>query len=597
MYCGQIDNKRRISDCRVLSVAVMVIFGSLVTGCGEMNKIAEFKQDYQVVWLDELDLSKGTIDWGSIRANKSVEGNALKIAQVEYSRGVGSHADSKLIIKINGGSQRFIAKVGVDDEVGQGRGSVSFTVTGDGRELFCSPIMKAGDKAVDINVDVRGIDRLELFIGSGNSINYDHANWVEGRFEVTGDMPVTFKRPREPAVILTPPSGPGPRINSAKVFGVRPGSPVLYTTAATGKRPMSFAAEGLPEGLSLNQEKGIITGKLLQEGDYQITLIAENQFGRASRVLTLKVGDKICLTPPMGWNSWNCWGAAIDQEKISNSARMMVETGLINHGWQYVNIDDCWMVKPDSDDPVLGGPTRSEDGMVLCNKNFPDMQGLIDYIHELGLKAGIYSSPGRWTCQSFEGSYEHELQDAEQYARWGVDYLKYDWCGYQLIAKDISREELMKPYLLMKSCLDRQNRDIVYSLCQYGTGEVWKWGKEAGGNCWRTTGDITDRWESMSRIGFSQDKCSLYGQPGHWNDPVMLVIGQVGWGPTLRETRLTPNEQYTHISLWCLLNSPLLIGCDLAALDDFTLSLLTNDEVLEVKQDPLGEQAVIVSVW
>jgi len=173
--------------------------------------------------------------------------------------------------------------------------------------------------------------------------------------------------------------------------------------------------------------------------------------------------------------------------------------------------------------------------------------------------------------------------------------LKYDWCGYGSIVRRPTLEQMKEPYVFMRMCLDRVDRDIVYSLCQYGMGEVWKWGAEVGGNCWRSTGDIVDTWGSMSGIGFAQDEMAPYASPGHWNDPDMLVVGKVGWGPNLRDSRLTPNEQYTHISLWCLLCSPLLIGCDLTQLDEFTLNLLTNDEVLEVSQDPLGQQARCVA--
>ena len=219
------------------------------------------------------------------------------------------------------------------------------------------------------------------------------------------------------------------------------------------------------------------------------------------------------------------------------------------------------------------------------------MKALADYAHSKGLKLGIYSSPGPKTCAGYEGSYEHEFQDAATFAEWGIDLLKYDWCSYRDIAADDSREELRKPYELMRQALDACGRDIVYSLCQYGMGEVSQWGAEVGGNYWRTTGDIVDTWASMSSIGFGQAGLEDYAGPGHWNDPDMLVVGQVGWGPDLHPTRLTKNEQVTHITLWSMLASPLLIGCDLAQLDDWTLALLTNPEVLEVSQDPLGRQA------
>ena len=545
----------------------------------------------KIVPLSDLDISKTQQGWGSPRKDLSVDGNPLRIGGQTFKRGLGTHADSLLYVQLDGGSRRFTATVGVDDE-GALPGTVEFRILGDGKELYKSGMMRRGDKAKQVDVDVSGVKMLVLTVNGGpDGINYDHADWAEAAFEVVGARPQTVDAPKEEAVILTPKPAPEPRINSAKVFGVRPGSPVLYAIAATGQRPMQFAAEGLPQGLSLDPANGQITGKTRQRGEYKITLTASNQLGKATRPLRLVVGDTIALTPPLGWNSWNCWGCAVDEQKIREAADAMVASGLADHGWQYINIDDCWMVKRNSNDPVVGGPTRDDCGRILTNDRFPDMKALTDYVHGRGLKMGIYISPGPWTCQEYEGSWQHEQLDAFRFAEWGFDYLKYDWCGYGSIARRPTLEQMKEPYLFMHLCLDRTDRDIVYSLCQYGMGDVWKWGAEVGGNCWRTTGDISDSWGSMSGIGFAQDDKAQYAGPGHWNDPDMLVVGKVGWGPTLHDTHLTPNEQYTHISLWCLLCSPLLIGCDLKQLDDFTLNLLTNDEVLEVNQDPLGEQA------
>lgn len=542
------------------------------------------------VWLSDLDISKTQQGWGDPQKDKSVDGNPLRIAGRTFDRGLGTHADSALYIKLAGGSRRFSAMVGLDDEAGR-FGTVAFRILADGEEVFKTGTMKAGQPAREVDVDVTGVDTLILLVSGSDGIDYDHADWANAAFTVVGKMPETIDGPKEEAIILTPKPGPGPRINSAKVFGVRPGSPVLYTIAASGQRPMGFHAENLPAGLSVNAETGQITGRLSQRGEYPITLIARNDIGEARCKLKLVVGDTIALTPPMGWNSWNCWGCAIDEQKIRHAAEAMVSSGLIHHGWQYINIDDCWMKKLDSDDPIVGGPTRDACGRILTNARFPDMKALTDHIHGLGLKVGVYISPGPSTCQRYEGSWQHELHDAQSFADWGFDYLKYDWCGYGDIVRRPTLEQMKEPYIFMRGCLDRIDRDIVYSLCQYGMGEVWKWGTEVGGNCWRTTGDITDSWGSMAGIGFAQAECSPYASPGHWNDPDMLVVGKVGWGPSLHESRLTPNEQYTHISLWCLLCSPLLIGCDLTQLDDFTMNLLTNDEVLEVNQDPLGRQA------
>jgi alpha-galactosidase len=346
---------------------------------------------------------------------------------------------------------------------------------------------------------------------------------------------------------------------------------------------MVFSASPLPAGLQIDTQTGRLTGALKDKGVFRLNLRAQNALGTAERPLKIVCGDTIALTPPLGWNSWNGFGCDVTEANVRAAADAMAASGLIDHGWTYINIDDCWEAG------------RATNGNILCNEKFPDMKALTDYVHGKGLKIGLYSSPGPKTCAGHEGSYEHEEQDARQYAEWGFDYLKYDWCSYGRIAPRPTHEDLLKPYQVMRAALDKVPRDIVFSLCQYGRGGVWAWGAQVGGNCWRTTGDITDTWSSMTRIGFGQAGHEKFAEPGHWNDPDMLVVGYVGWSARVRPTRLTPNEQYTHISLWCLLCSPLLIGCDMTKLDEFTLNLLTNDEVLEVNQDPLGRQAARVA--
>jgi alpha-galactosidase len=537
----------------------------------------------KTVWLDELDVSKTMQEWGNPQKNKSVEGHPLSIGGVRFQRGLGSHAESLLYIDLQAGSRRFTAKVGVDDEVGESSGAaVQFSIVGDGKVLWKSAVMKAAQPAQEADVSLAGVKSLLLKIApAGEGIDFDHADWVEAAFEVDGQNPATIEAPRlQPPAILTPPAPDKPRLTGPAVFGVRPGHPVLFTISATGKEPMTYDADHLPQGLKVDPASGQITGTLAQAGDYTIALRAQNALGMATRDMRIKCGTQIALTPPMGWNSWNCFAGAVDDAKVRSAADAMVASGLIHHGWTYINIDDCWEGK------------RDAQGRIQPNKKFPDMKALADYVHSKGLKIGLYSSPGPTTCAGFAASWKHEQLDADQYAAWGFDYLKYDWCSYGQV-QEMSlpeQERLMKPYQVMRQALDQENRDIVYSLCQYGMGQVWQWGPQVGGNCWRTTGDITDRWTSMANIGFRQAGHEKYASPGHWNDPDMLVVGKLGWGQ-LRPTRLTPDEQYTHISLWCLLAAPLLIGCDLSQLDDFTLALLSNDEVLALDQDALGRQA------
>ena len=293
--------------------------------------------------------------------------------------------------------------------------------------------------------------------------------------------------------------------------------------------------------------------------------------------------NKLARTPPMGWNSWNKFGHAIDDKTVREIADAMVTSGMQKAGYVYVNIDDTW---------ELG---RDAKGNITSNTKFPNMKALADYVHSKGLKIGIYSSPGPKTCAGYEGSYGHEEQDARTFAEWGIDYLKYDWCSAGNIYTD---EDLQPVYQKMGDALLKAGRPIVYSLCQYGRNKVWEWGAKVGGNCWRTTGDISDSWQSLERIGFGTavpGGLRQQGQPappgltqydiassaavGHWNDPDMLEVGN---------GHMTTDEYRTHFSLWCLLRAPLLAGNDLRDMSQDTKDILMNGEVIAVDQDPAG---------
>lgn len=274
----------------------------------------------------------------------------------------------------------------------------------------------------------------------------------------------------------------------------------------------------------------------------------------------------LARTPPMGWNSWNKFAGRVDDAAVRAMADAMVSSGMKDAGYQYINIDDTWE------------GSRDAQGNITTNKKFPDMKALADYVHGKGLKLGIYSSPGPNTCAGYEGSYGHEAQDARTYAAWGIDYLKYDWCGARNLYAD---EDMPQVYQIMGEALLATGRPIVFSLCQYGRLDVWKWGPDVGGNLWRTTGDIRDAWASMSRIGFSQDSLAPYAKPGHWNDPDMLEIGNGG---------MTDDEYRTHMSLWSMLAAPLLAGNDLRTMTPAIRDILTNREVIAIDQDPAGRQ-------
>jgi len=369
---------------------------------------------------------------------------------------------------------------------------------------------------------------------------------------------------------------------------------------------MEFGADGLPAGLSLDPATGVIKGELAEAADHPLKLEARNKHGLAVKPFVIKCGEQICLTPAMGWNSWNCWAGSVNQEKVLRAARAMADTGLAQHGWTYINIDDTWQ-------GARTGPLRALQG----NEKFPNPKALCDEVHAMGLKIGIYSTPwitsyagycggssdspdGSWSKPAGKGDgWRHgrtsfASEDARQWAEWGIDYVKYDWAPIDV------------PHAAeMFKALRDSGRDIVLSLSNAAdVALAGEWPRVA--NSWRTTGDIGDQWQyhpndkepwryGVSEIAFSQDPWAASSGPGHWNDPDMLVVGKVGWGPSLHPTRLTPDEQYSHITMWCMLSAPLILGCDLEQLDAFTLSLLTNDEVLEIDQDALGRQAVRVA--
>lgn len=282
-------------------------------------------------------------------------------------------------------------------------------------------------------------------------------------------------------------------------------------------------------------------------------------------------GQQLAATPPMGWNSWNHFGCKVSEAIVRREAHAMATNGMKAAGYEYVNVDDCWAGK------------RDAKGVIHPNSRFSNMKALGDYIHSLGLKFGIYSSPGPKTCAGYAGSYGHIKQDAETYASWGVDYLKYDWCSARQVYKP---SQMPAVYKQMHEALVATGRPIVFSLCQYGMDRVWQWGASVGGNLWRTTNDVQDNYTRMAFIGFGQEGLARYAGPGHWNDPDMLEIGN---------GRMNVNEEETQMSLWCILSAPLIAGNDLTTMSPETLAILTNPEVIAVDQDPAGVEGHRVS--
>jgi alpha-galactosidase len=381
-----------------------------------------------------------------------------------------------------------------------------------------------------------------------------------------------------------------PVINSPMIVGNYPNTSFLFTVPAQGIRPMKFTAKGLPRGLVMDGSTGIISGNAKDQGDYAVNITVENSKGVTSSVLTIKIGDLLALTPPMGWNSWNTFTDQLCDSLVRQIADSMVSNGMRDLGYQYVNIDDFWQLVD-----------RDVKGNIQINRDkFPKgIRAVADYLHSKGLKLGIYSDAAGLTCGGVAGSFGHEEQDARDFAAWGVDLLKYDYCH----APD-DKETAINRYTRMAEALKKTNRSIVFSVCEWGQREPWTWAAGIGGNYWRTTWDIRNAWNrdiydaehnSIMQITDINAPLADHASPGHWNDPDMLVIGIYDDPRAVVNVAgakgCTDEEYRSHMSLWCLMASPLLCGNDIRNMNQVTKDILLNPEIIAVNQDPLGKQA------
>jgi alpha-galactosidase len=392
-----------------------------------------------------------------------------------------------------------------------------------------------------------------------------------------------------------------PVINPPFVTANYTGTPFLFYIPTEGARPVTWSAAGLPDGLILDTSTGIIKGSVVKKGDYTVTITAENNYGKTSRELIIKIGDLLALTPPMGWNSWNTFDVNISDSLIRQIADSTESTGMKDLGYQYINIDDLWQL-----------PDRDDNGKIqINNEKFPHgIKAVADYVHSKGFKLGIYSDAANLTCGGVAGSYGYEEQDAMDFASWGIDLLKYDYCN-----APPSRDTAIVRYKRMAEALKKTGRSIVFSICEWGEGGIpphgqaggrkpYEWAASVGGNYWRTTLDIRNAWlldlynagsNSIMQILDMNAPLADYAGPGHWNDPDMLVVG-IDTSKTTVVNRAgakgcTIEEYRSHMSLWCLMAAPLLAGNDIRNMNENVREILLNREIIAVNQDPLGKQA------
>lgn len=286
-------------------------------------------------------------------------------------------------------------------------------------------------------------------------------------------------------------------------------------------------------------------------------------------------------TPPMGWNSWNTFGADINEQLIFDTADKMVETGLSALGYEYLVIDDCWALKE-----------RDENGRLVADpQKFPHgMKAVADYVHSKGLKFGMYSCAGYLTCAAYPGSFEYEFIDAKTFAEWGVDFLKYDYCYHSSVIH--GKYLYRRMGLALKNC----GRDILFSACTWGADNTAEWIRETSANMWRSTGDVFDNWETIKSIIEQQDAILPYGGAGSFNDMDMLVVGMYGKG-NVGLQGLNDTQYKTHFSIWALLGSPLMIGCDVRNMNKETFDILSNEELIKINQDADCRQVFKLSLY
>jgi alpha-galactosidase len=607
---------------------------NLLVLCGLLSAIWQPARAADTVELASLDLSAVEQGWGTPQKDRAVEGHPLSIGGRAFAHGLGTHSPGAIIVALDGGSSRFAGWVGIDDEVGK-RGSATFTIIGDGKTLWKSDVLRGGEAAKPFDVDVTRMKTLLLLVGdAGDGFEYDHADWADAHFEVTGASPRTIKAaPAKAPEVAPPPHPTKPQINSPGVVGARTGAPFLFTVPALGARPLKFSAQGLPTGLKLDAATGRITGSIQTSGDYRVTLRVATTDGAATRPLRIVAGDTVALTPPLGWNSYDSYGDDVTEDEILANARYLQEH-LQPVGYEYVVVDYRWYDPGASEAPNNTGAragaqlAADANGRLMPAPNrFPsaaDGRGfaaLAAKIHAMGLKFGIHimrgipkqtvkadlpiqGAPYRateaantasvcpWCPDMFGVAADKPAGQAwydsilRQYADWGVDLIKVDDMSSPYSADEIAA---------VRNAIEKCGRAIVFSLSPGETPLSNADHVQTHANMWRISGDFWDDWRALDHAFDLLAAWHGHGGPGHWPDADMIPLGHLSVhnrsvGPD-RHTRFTPNEQVTLMSLWSLAPSPQMLGMNLPDNDPFTEALLTNEEAVAINQDALGRQA------
>ncbi|MBP3227390.1 MAG: NPCBM/NEW2 domain-containing protein [Bacteroidaceae bacterium] len=555
-----------------------------------------------VALLGQMDLTKTVCGWGTVHADKSIEGNPLTLGGTVYTSGVGTHATAQLIVKLNGSALRFRCVVGIDDET-DGLGNVDYTFTGQGenglRTVIASGNVKGGGTPADIDLDVNGFKYLFIDLAEGENNWDDHVDLANARFLWQDDEGAA-----SPPVIVSADEIAEGLACATRVFS-QPGVRFMHRLKASSPDAV-LSVSDLPAGLTWNARKQRVEGVVSLEGVYTYNVQVDDGGDVVTEPVTLTVSRSLVQPVPfMGWLSWNVFEEEIDEEKMLAVASAAKRYGLDTLGYRYLCLDDWWHSSRERPD---GGKPDYD------HTKFPHgLAWLADSLHRMGFKIGIYSDAAEHTCAGAFGSYGYEVADAKQYAEWGMDLLKYDYCG-----APTGTDEAIRRYKAMGDALKDSGRGILFYICEWGPREPWKWGSEVGGTCWRTTYDSRDFWDWGAKadgghIGAIQGLDGMkylwpYGGVNRFNDADMMMVGLHGTGKSSShdyasyltltgETRyigMTQEEYQSQFSLWAMLASPLTLSFDIRNISDDDLRIISNTEMIAINQDPMGQQAELV---
>lgn len=550
----------------------------------------------EIIPLSSLDLSKVQNGWGTIKADKSIDGNDITLNDTVYASGVGAHATGQIVVKLNGAVTHFVARLGIDDEV-------KASVTGSNNNGVCdyrvSLRSESGEtKVVDegtvrcrqastplIDVDCRGWKYLIIDFPEGAGGNaYDHFDLANAYFE--------YLEQNSSKPVIVSPDEISSKLGCATTVYAVPGVRFMQRMKAVSENAVITVSD-LPEGLTWNAKRNLIEGVINAEGEYRYTATVTNGEEVSEEVITLTVSSSLQQPVPfMGWLSWNVFEHEISDEKVRAVADAFERYGLADAGYRYLCLDDLWHASA----------RESGTNKPLCDTNkFPNgLKDLADYVHGKGLKFGVYSDAAAHTCAGAFGSIGYEEIDAKQYAEWGFDLLKYDYCG-----APADQQTAYKRYKAMGDALKNSGRDILFYMCEWGVREPWKWGAETGATTWRCTYDTRDCW--IGRAGGIGILQSIEGMKDIWpysgvnryNDADMMCIGLHGKGKSsnaLCQTGpgMTQTEYQTQFSLWCMWASPLTLSFDVRTISDEDLAIITNEELIAINQDRMGQQAEFI---